>query len=137
MSDGPRTEIPAGGLRAWLSRLALLGVIGGVAIYALDVGPFAKLELSVLNAGSNELRDVDVRWRGGRIHTGRLAPGQRVAESIRAAEKTSLDLSFRSADGRLHEIPVDVLIEPGSVGRVQIPIKDGPRVSWSEDLKVR
>jgi hypothetical protein len=128
-------EGPATGPRVWIARLVLLALMGGLAVYALDLGPFASLDLSVLNVGAKELREVDLRWRGGRIHMGRLAPGEAMAESIRAEGETGLDLSFKTSDGRAHEVPVDVALKPGSRGRVQIQVGDGPRVSWSEDLK--
>ncbi len=137
MSETSRDAVPAGGPRAWLSRLVLLALIAGIAVYALDAGPFAKLELSLVNTGTQELREVDVRWRGGRVHTGRLGPGESVAESIRADAATGFNLSFATDDGRRHEVPVGVTIGPDTRGRLQIQVKDGPRVSWSEELSTR
>ena len=135
MSERPPTGGLATGPRAWLSRAVLFALMGGLAIYALNLGPFASVDMSVLNTGKTELREVDLRWRGGRLHVGRLAAGEAVAERVRVEGETRLDLSFRSANGRAHEIPVAVAIRPGSRGRVQIQVGDGPRVSWSEDLK--
>ena len=136
MSETSRDAVPAGGPRAWLSRLVLLALIAGIAVYALDAGPFAKLELSLVNTGTQELREVDVRWRGGRVHTGRLGPGESVAESIRADAATGFNLSFATDDGPRHP---RAFADPGQ-GRPARELERGafhPLIEWCEEAPSR
>jgi hypothetical protein len=80
--------------------------------------------VSVANFTSKPVRTVRLLYKGGEFCVPDLEPGQTIMGTIYPLGETDLSLYVEQAEGKVTSEKIDVYLEPGYRGRVDISITD-------------
>jgi hypothetical protein len=108
-------------------RRAFAWAVGLIAVSAL-LGAVVLLQgrrtvrLDLRNWLDDEVTAVELCYLGGEEHWGQLAPGSRAEASLPRSALASAHVSFTTADGRNHRVPLILAVKDPHRRRLRIAI---------------
>jgi hypothetical protein len=110
----------------------------GIAAVLLAAGYHLNgVTVLVNNASAANLSSVEVRFAGGTNPLPRLGAGATFKSKVRPCRESALMLAFVDVDGRAHATEVDVYLEPGYGGSIEITVGRNAQVTWSNKSTTR
>jgi hypothetical protein len=95
-----------------------------------------RIRVTVHNAGARPISRVEARMTGTTTALGEIEPSSVGLCAIRPTRESDLVVAYRDADGASRRVPVDVYVEKGSTGTIDVWIDDDcacrfePRIWW-------
>lgn len=108
----------------WYLLILFMSIVFGMsAFYALQRQP--GIQVTVQNAGDQELKSLACHVTGRSYQLGDLPPGRRAQVTVRSTSESHLEISFVDTAGSAQRLDAGGYLEPNYRGSIQVSIRDG------------
>jgi hypothetical protein len=112
-----------------VSRLLACGVVCGVTVTCSS-----GARVSVINNSGQRLSNTVVTFTGGHASFGELQPNETRTLPIHSSGESHATISFSDTSGNVHKKEIDIYLESGHRGLLQIMVDPNLEVTYQNSL---